>query len=68
MINIAPYQERLIWLKEWINIKVNAWMLISIIDLYKEEGHLMYYHKDELAGFTFEKYCKLKEANYGNQS
>lgn len=63
MIDITTYQERLEWLKEWINIRIDAWMLRSIIDLFEEIGQLLSYHKDELAGFSFEKYCDLKQRN-----
>lgn len=62
MIDITPYEQRLTWLKEWIDIRVNSWLLRDIVRLFEETGMLISIHRNDPAGWSFEEYYKYKQS------
>lgn len=67
MIDIAPYQQKLTWLQEWIELRINKWLLFWLImETYKGTGNLISIHHEDPAGWDFETFCSYKQQQEAN--
>lgn len=67
MIDITPYQHKLTWLQEWIELRIDKRILFVIIQhMYETTGQLMYIHHSEPAGWDFEVYCAYRQQQEAN--
>jgi hypothetical protein len=67
MIDITPYQQKLTWLQEWIELRIDKWVVFWIIrEWYERTGNLMRFHPDDDMTYSFESYCDYKQQQEAN--
>lgn len=62
MFDTSVYTRRLEWLQEWINIRIDSWMLFHLIDHFKETDQPIQIHPSSEASLTFQGYCEIMES------
>lgn len=66
MIDITPYQQKLTWLQEWIELRIEKRILFVLVEHFKQKGSRLGIHHSEPTGWEFEVFCAYKQQQEAN--